>query len=400
MASINDDFYENLAGFTDFDAFSQIGRYTPLPSDWLVVITDVVDSTRAIQDGRYKDINALGVASIVAVLNAAKPLNIPYIFGGDGATFCIPPSQQEPVASALKAARDMAAGQFGLALRIGMVPMQVLEASGHTVRVSKYRPYATYQQAMFAGSGIAYAEALVKGQSPNNPFLVPESELHTEGDFSGFECRWNEIASPHEEIITLLVQCLETEEASEQAVYQAISGHITQIYGNEGRHHPLRENRLALSLSPRNWSAEIKIRTAGLSGWQRWLYAVKLPFRVLLGRLFMGLRLKTRDGNWGRYKRMLVANTDYRKFDDVLRMVISGTAAQRQQLREVLGQLHQDGKIAFGLHAAPTALITCIISDYGNHHVHFLDGANGGYALAAQEMKNQKRHLAGKQTVA
>jgi hypothetical protein len=393
MSQSNDDFYQNLIGFSNFQAFSQLNHYSPLPSDWLVVISDVVNSTTAIAQGRYKDINALGVASIVSVLNAVKPLMIPYIFGGDGATFCIPSSQKAQVESALRATRHMASQQFGLSLRVGIVPMTVLEQASQTIRLGKYQPYPAYQQAMFAGSGVAYAEALVKDASANNPYLIPESIHPSEADFTGFECRWKEIASPHEEIITLLVQCLAADAATEQAIYQHISEKIIAIYGNENVHHPLRQDRLALNFAATQLSAEIKIRTTDQSRWRRWLYAQELPFKVLLGHIFMSLKVKIGPVNWGRYKQSLIANTDYRKFDDVLRMVISGTVAQRNELQALLEKLHKDRQIVFGIHTAPTALITCIISDYDDHHIHFIDGSNGGYAIAAKAMKRQKQHI-------
>ena len=87
----------------------------------------------------------------------------------------------------------------------------------------------------------------------------------------------------------------------------------------------------------------------------------------------------------------MIANSDYRKFDEVLRMVLSGTAVQRQQLRDFLEKWRQDGTIVYGIHASKSALMTCLISDYAANHVHFLDGSSGGYALAAKEMKSQMR---------
>ena len=89
------------------------------------------------------------------------------------------------------------------------------------------------------------------------------------------------------------------------------------------------------------------------------------------------------------YKRNLIINTDYRKFDEVLRMVISGSEQQRQHLRSVLEEYRDRGQIAYGIHAAPSSLITCMVTNYDKDHVHFLDGANGGYAMAARELKRQ-----------
>jgi hypothetical protein len=41
------------------------------------------------------------------------------------------------------------------------------------------------------------------------------------------------------------------------------------------------------------------------------------------------------------------------------------------------------------MHTAPSALITCFVKAYAGDHVHFVDGANGGYALAARQLKKQ-----------
>jgi hypothetical protein len=55
-----------------------------------ILITDIIESTNAIDQGRYKDVNLLGACSIIAVLNIAQKIDIPYVFGGDGASIAIP----------------------------------------------------------------------------------------------------------------------------------------------------------------------------------------------------------------------------------------------------------------------------------------------------------------------
>ena len=84
--SSSDHFYEQLEGFSGFSQFAQLKWYRPLPSEWYVVITDIQGSTKAIQDGLYKEVNSVGAASIVALLNVVAPLKVPYVFGVNAST--------------------------------------------------------------------------------------------------------------------------------------------------------------------------------------------------------------------------------------------------------------------------------------------------------------------------
>ena len=389
IISSNDNFYAQLSGFVDFNKFPQATRYTPLPSDWYVALADVQGSTKAIQDGKYQEVNALGVAAIVAVLNSLKPLNIPYVFGGNGATFCIPSSKKTAVASALVATKKMADKSFGLNLRIGKVPVQLIRDHGHEIKIGKFQPSRYYQQAMFTGSGLRYAEVLVKNNDSENPYLINEDHNNSHGNFKGFHCRWDEIPGPHEEIISLLVQVLEQKPAYSNAIFKALLEKIIEIYGNEDYHHPLRQDKLSLASFSNRLTTELRVHTAFQPVWLRWQYALKLKLEVAFGKWLIQNKVKTLHVDWGQYKQTLIANTDYRKFDELLRMVISGTAEKQKDLRNVLEEYRQRGELVYGIHSSPTAIITCIISNFENDHVHFLDGSNGGYALAATEMKQQ-----------
>jgi hypothetical protein len=151
----------------------------------------------------------------------------------------------------------------------------------------------------------------------------------------------------------------------------------------------LSEEKLSLTHSSRLLSVEAGIRTAFQSRWKRLKYLLKLQVLRLVGIWFMTHAVQNDTTNWGEYKQNLIVNTDYRKFDELLRMVISGTKVQRQQLRSILEDYRDKGKIVFGIHEVPSALITCIVTNYDKDHAHFLDGADGGYAMAAREMKQQ-----------
>ncbi|HCS12288.1 MAG: hypothetical protein COS82_11325 [Zetaproteobacteria bacterium CG06_land_8_20_14_3_00_59_53] len=85
-------FFAQMPGCAEFSRFSDSASCQRLPEGWCVVITDLCDSTGATREGRYKQVNAVGVASIVAMLNAVKPLQIPYAFGGSRARAWSAPS--------------------------------------------------------------------------------------------------------------------------------------------------------------------------------------------------------------------------------------------------------------------------------------------------------------------
>ena len=81
MPGLTEAFYAYLPSTPDFAAVADLDSYAPVPADWSVLLTDVIGSTKAIQAGRYKDVNMVGAACITAALNALPGLNLPFVFG-------------------------------------------------------------------------------------------------------------------------------------------------------------------------------------------------------------------------------------------------------------------------------------------------------------------------------
>jgi hypothetical protein len=90
------------------------------------------------------------------------------------------------------------------------------------------------------------------------------------------------------------------------------------------------------------------------------------------------------------YARDLALNTDFRKFDDALKMTVDLDAGHLEAIEIRLEQATHDGICQFGLHKQDTALVTCIVpSPMTRDHMHFVDGAAGGYAEAANKLKQK-----------
>ena len=61
---------------------------------------------------------------------------------------------------------------------------------------------------------------------------------------------------------------------------------------------------------------------------------------------------------------------------------------EREREHELLERARAAGIANFGLHRQSAALMTCVVPTAArSDHIHFIDGAAGGYALAARAMK-------------
>ena len=69
-------------------------------------------------------------------------------------------------------------------------------------------------------------------------------------------------------------------------------------------------------------------------------------------------------------------------------MVIDCTAALADEIEQFLQAAAAAGTVRFGLHRQDKAMMTCFTpSPIHANHVHFIDGALGGYTTAATAMK-------------
>src|SRR4051812_6813053 len=106
-------FYSQLAPVTEFRRISDATLYAPVPGDWSVALTDVIQSTKAIRDGAYREVNRAGGIAIMALSNLFGDLDLPFIFGGDGVAFLLPPEALERAQDALADTRRLVRDAFG-----------------------------------------------------------------------------------------------------------------------------------------------------------------------------------------------------------------------------------------------------------------------------------------------
>lgn len=382
-------FYADLPLLTQFSEVTQPERYAPLPADWHVATCDVRNSTAAVQAGNYKQVNTVAAAAVTSVLNAAGATEIPFIFEGDGAAFCVPPELADDTRGALAKTREMARVSFGLELRVATVPATRVREAGFDILVARYRVSENYVQAVFAGGGMAWADRYMKDPATAQLCAVGEG-VAPRGSHEGLECRWRDIPSPHGETVTLIVRAA----AGHPHVYRELIAKVAEIYGSDERCHPVTLPALAMTLEAERLDNEVGVRVPERGAWGRWRRRMWIRLVVILGWFLMRFRIHTEDTDWSRYKPTLVRNSDVRKFNDVYRQVLAGNEDQRAELTVWLEERYAKRELAYGLHVTDRAHMTCLVFDYSGRHLHFIDGADGGFFAASVGFKERAARLA------
>ncbi len=393
----SENFYEFMPEIDAESGQCNIKAHHDVPQDWFIVVSDITGSTKAVAEGRYKDVNIAASCAIVAALNAVNRKQVAYIYGGDGATLLIPPSAAAPVAAALSGTREMIRRTMGLGMHLGLVPVSDITEIGGAVKLAKIRTTGGALQASMAGNGLNLAERWVKDSATAAQFvpsaLFDEKTLNsTEPDFSGFECRWNPV---HSRSGTMMAVIIAAQRDDNENIYRDILAQIATICGSEDAWKPVSAPQLSVTASPTALSGETRVRTytpahkTGASITEALAYRFKVWLLCLFGIASMRFGIKAGGFDGKTYRQSATDHSDYLKFDNTLRFVMDVSAASKNKLKAYLDGLYRSGQIFYGTHESGAALMTCMVFDYQDDHVHFIDGADGGYSLAAKQLKAQ-----------
>lgn len=356
-----------MVGFKKFNGSFDEVNYQEAPSDWWVIICDVEGSTRLVKESKYKEINIIGAACICAV---DKIGDFPAAFGGDGASFLVDGQLKEEVVQELLKVKNAAAQRYGFNLRVGAISLRDIRARGLSVKVAKYELSKDRFIAKFAGGGIEFADELIKRESS---YQIKEQVSLGQAGFDNLSCRWEPIESSRGIILTLMVK------APNFKVYKEIIENINTIAGEEASLNPVKTK----SMSYKSFYDLIK---------EEWNFDenfMKRFFRFCEISLCFLLFNKFRDKipkALSKYILSMERYSDFRKFDDTLRMVIDCRKEDSVRIQNYLSNFHG---ISFGCHESQSALMTCFVKNIRDGgHIHFIDGSGGGYTQAAKRMKN------------
>jgi hypothetical protein len=376
---MSDGFYADLPPFDSFEGALDTSNYRALPDNWYLALADVVRSTEAIGNGRYKAVNMAGASVIAALLNSLGEHDLPFVFGGDGALVAVGPDGRAVAESSLAAVQTWVAAELGLELRAALVPVSDIKAEGLDVRVARFRVNDDVAYAMFTGGGAAWAEAAMKA----GRYRVAPAEPGTMPDLTGLSCRWRPIASRRGVILSIIVL---PGAVRLRAEFDLLVQDIIRTMQRQDRGgHPIREEGPDFGPMPEGVTYERRTAQPGLG---RYIAGAKIRAQFWLGALLdlLGVTLGGFDPKL--YRRDVAQNSDFRKFDDGLKMTVDVDTAQGLEIERKLAAAAARGVCRYGLHRQDSALITCLVpTPLSRDHMHFIDGAAGGYAMAALQLK-------------
>jgi len=242
--------------------------------------------------------------------------------------------------------------------------------------ISKLRTSRLFSIPVLLGDGLSYAEKVIKGEDYMLSSLPAKEE---ELDLTGMQCRWDKIKPPqdYDEVVSLLVTARDCEKQA--LTFKKVIDTLDVIYGEQEKRKPISVPMLKLKATLEKISQEMRVKFGGF----RPTYLLHKWVTTLLGYFYF----RTKQGK--KYLLQLVDMSDTLVIDGRINTVISGTTSQREKLQMALNELEKEGYISYGLYVSKESVMSCYVRNMNESHIHFVDGAEGGYTKASVMLKRK-----------
>ena len=363
--------------------------FKSVPNNWSIIVTDIENSTEEFGKGKYQEMNIISASCIIVALNIAEKykIEIPFIYGGDGASIIVPKRILPEVLESLATLRNNAKYNFRLSLRVGSISVESLKEYGYRLKLAKIKIVEDYTQAIFLGAGLSQAEKIIKS---DRRFLTKKEGEERKLNLSGLQCRWNEIEPPahKKDILVLIVNPIKKQKQT--IIYKHILEDIESVYGSFKRRHPISGKEIGHSSDFKTLSRASYLKYGKLNV----LYTGFQMVKSFLSKMYIRSNIKLPIQIHEDYIHGDIATaTDTLKIDGSLKTIIAGTKKQREELLRKLERRERRGEIVFGHFGTDSTTITCYVHKREKEYINFIDGTNGGYVRAAQELKEKIKKL-------
>jgi len=380
-------FYKNLRPFkgTLIELLGDDTYFVDVPKSWHVVVVDILNSTSAVNAGNHHQVNLTATGAIISVLNAIRKVKrsneIPYFFGGDGATFIVPSSLLNKIIHVLENYRIHIKRKIDLVLRVGEIPVSKLIESEVQLKIAKHRLTDKLSIPIVLGDGLKVAESMIKSSFKEEETTAFDETLL---NLEGMECRWDQILPDQQQtkVVCLLLDA--SLEKDQRNVYKKVLAQMDEEFGKFENRQPIKSNNLKLDPNPTKVWEEMKIRLTSTS----WMYFFKSWLKTNFGRIYLNL---TSSGK--QYLSQIAQLSHTFMLDGMINTVFTAEQKSIDRFIAFLDEMERDKKLIYGIHVTHASVMSCYVLDRRTTHSHFVDGTEGGYTSAAKMFKIKKKGL-------
>ena len=380
-------FYKNLRPFkgTLIELLGDDNYFVDVPKSWHVVVVNILNSTSAVNAGNHHQVNLTATGAIISVLNAIRKVKrsneIPYFFGGDGATFIVPSSLLNKIIHVLENYRIHIKRKIDLVLRVGEIPVSNLIESEVQLKIAKHRLTDKLSIPIVLGDGLKVMESMIKSSFKEEETTAFDETLL---NLEGMECRWDQILPDQQQtkVVCLLLDA--SLEKDQRNVYKKVLAQMDEEFGKFENRQPIKSNNLKLDPNPTKVWEEMKIRLTSTS----WMYFFKSWLKSNFGRIYLNL---TSGGK--QYLSQIEQLSHTFMLDGMINTVFTAEQKSIDRFIAFLDEMERDKKLIYGIHVTHASVMSCYVLDRRTTHSHFVDGTEGGYTSAAKMFKIKKKGL-------
>ena len=350
-----------------------------------MVVVDIENSTKAVNEGKHHQVNLTATGAIISVLNTIrkekKNIEIPYFFGGDGATFIIPKTILKPILIILENYSLHIKRNTNLTLRVGHISVNKLTSEKHNLKIAKHQLTNQLTIPVVLGNSLKKAEEYIKKTfEEKNAISFNENLLNLEG----MECRWKQIKPNQnkQKVICLLLDSIT--EINQREVYRNVLAKMDLSFGSFKDRQPIVATNLKLNFNISKIWKEMKISLADKS----LAYLLKKWTSTLIGKFYLNL---SDDGK--QYLKQIGQLSHTFMLDGMINTIFIADEDKIKPFVKYLDELERDKKIIYGIHITHASVMSCYVLDRKTKHSHFVDGTEGGYTSAAKMFKIKLKNL-------
>lgn len=378
MAS-NTFFYKNLPiqNLAVTDVLSDAKHFKNVPKDWHIVVVDVESSTQAVKHMLHHPVNYASSLSVIVVLNEIAKIDdtvdIPFFFGGDGASFLIPDAMEQRIVMVLENVKEMIFKDYFLSLRVGSIQIAELNKSVESsIKISRIQLTEYIDFPIAYGNGLKVGEDFIKSQFSDDK-LKPRSEMFI--NVNGCECRWSKIPPPrkNQKVLCFIATPFNLEALD---ILYGISKKLDLIFGDYLERLPVTVKGL------NEMDSVYDIHNAYTDYFENSLLET---ISLALGSISETAYNASRSSDT--FKKVLALSSVALLIDGSYCDIVIGTDTQIDKFITYLTTLEEAKKIIFGSHITDSAILSCHIAQKNKSYMHLMDANEGGFSTAAKMLK-------------